>query len=349
MGPCEVVTYAAAIRQALEDAMLADPSVVVFGQAVDDPKPTYQTTAGLADKFGRDRVVNTPLSEEGMTGVAVGMALAGLRPVLVHIRADFLLLSFNQLVNMAAKIRDMYGGRLRCPMVVRIVIGKSWGQGPQHSQGIYQMLLSVPGLKVVAPAFPGAAYLALRAAIRDDDPVIFVEHRLLHDVEGDVDTDEHPDTMIQDQAVVHGEAGDVTLVGVSWMAVECLRAMALLAQKGVRADVVVPTWLAPLDTSLIEASVARTGRLVVVDCSWTFSGWGAEVVARLAEDGILPGGGKIRRLGFAPTACPTSPALEASYYPTASSIAKTAYGLITGDESWEPSGEIAEATFRGPF
>ena len=348
------MSYAAAIRQAREDAMVADPSVVVLGQAVSDPKPTYGTTSGLAEKFGADRVMNTPLSEDGMTGIAVGMALAGLRPVVVHIRADFLLLSFNQIVNMAAKIRHMYGGRLRCPMVVRIIIGKSWGQGPQHSQGVYNQLLGVPGLKIVAPAFPGAAYLALRAAIRDDDPVIFVEHRLCHGLEGDVDTDEHPDTEISGQAVTHEYAGrgagDVTLVGVSWMGVECLRAMSLLATKGIRADVVVPTQLAPLDMSLIESSVARTGRLIVVDCSWVFCGWGAEVVARLAEAGILPARGKIRRLGFAPTACPTSPALEASYYPTAQAIAKTAYALVTKDETWEPPGRAEhEPNFRGPF
>ena len=347
------MTYAQAIRQALEDSMAADDSVVVLGQAVADVRPTYGTAEGLAEKFGADRCFNTPLSEEGMTGAAVGMALAGLRPVLVHIRADFMLLSFNQLVNMAAKVRWMYGGRVKCPLVVRAIIGKSWGNGPQHTQGVYPMLLNVPGLKVVAPAFPGAAYLALRAALREDDPVIFVEHRLCHALEGDVDTDEHPDTELSGQALTHEYAGrgagDVTLVGVSWMGVECLRAMSLLAEKGIRADVVVPTVLAPLGMSLIEASVARTGRLVVVDCSWTFCGWGAEVVARLAEDGILPAGGKIRRMGFAPTACPTSPALEADFYPDAKKIARTAYALITGDEAWEPAAVPADSPFKGPF
>ena len=341
------MTYAAAIRQALDDAMVADPSVIVLGQAVDDPKPSYGTTTGLAEKFGRERCFNTPLSEEGMTGVAVGMALAGLRPVLVHIRADFLLLSMNQLVNMAAKIRWMYGGRLRCPMVVRCVIGKSWGQGSQHSQGVYPMLLGIPGLKIAAPAFPGAAYLALRAAIRDDDPVLFVEHRLCHGLEGEVDTDDHPDTNIYGQAVQHPQAGDVTLVGVSWMAVECLRAARLLAGKGVRADVVVPTWLSPLDSSLIAVSVAKTGHLVVVDNAWVAGGWGAEVAATLCEAGILPAG-QIRRLGFAPTACPTSPALEALYYPTSRSIAKAAMDLL-GQPGWEPPVEAEATTFRGPF
>lgn len=341
------MTYAEAIRQALEDAMTEDDSVIVLGQAIADPKPTYGTTAGLAERFGSARALNTPLSEEAMTGAAVGMALGGMRPVLVHIRMDFVLLSVNQLVNIAAKVSYMYGGRLRCPLVVKGTIGRSWGNGPQHTQGVYPMLLGIPGLKIAAPAFPGAAYLALRAAIRDDDPVLFVEHRLCHGLEGDVDT-EHPDTNIYDQAVQHTpQAGDVTLIGVSWMAVECLRAARLLAGTGVRADVVVPTWLSPLDPSLIAISVAKTGRLVVVDNAWVAGGWGADVAATLCEQGILPAG-QIRRLGFAPTACPTSPALEASYYPNSRSIAKAAMDLL-GEPGWEPPVEAEAVTFRGPF
>lgn len=339
------MTYADAVRQAINDGMAEDASVILMGQAVDDPKPTYGTTSGLADKFGKDRVFNTPLSEEGMTGTAIGMALAGLRPILVHIRMDFIFLSANQLINMAAPLKWMYGGRLRCPIVVRGCVGRSWGQGPQHSKGAYSVFTHIPGLKVAAPAFPGAAYLALRAAIRDDDPVIFVEHRLCHGLEGDVDTDEDADVNIYGQAVQHNPAGDVTLVGVSWMAVECLRAARLLADKGVRADVVVPTWLSPLDTSLIEASVARTGRLVIVDNSWVTCGLGSEIAARLIEVGLKV---QLRRLGFAPSACPTSPALEKSYYPSAKAIAKMAYGLVTGDIGWDPI-EIDNEKFRGPF
>ena len=342
------MTYAQAIRCGLIDSMLEDDAVVVLGQAVSDPKPTYGTTSGLAEKFGKDRCMNTPLSEEGMTGAAVGMALAGLRPVLVHIRADFMLLAMNQLVNMAAKVRWMYGGRLRCPMVIRAIIGKSWGQGPQHSQGVYSLLLGIPGVKVVAPVFPGAAYLALRAAIRDDDPVVFVEHRLLHGIDGTVDTDEDPDVTIQDHLIGWESPGDVTIYAVSYMAVEALRARSLLFDAGVRAEVVVPTWLSPVATGRLEQSVAGTGRLVTVDCSWVACGLGAEVGARLTEAGMLPSG-QFRRLGFAPTACPTSPALEVNYYPTARSIARAAYALVTKDETWEPHAEATEPAWKGPF
>jgi len=146
-----ILTYAEAIREATEQEMDRDPSVIVLGLGVDDPKPIYGTTQGLAAKFGPDRVFNTPLSEEGMTGVAIGAALAGLRPVHVHIRMDFLLLAMNQLINMAAKSRYMYGGSVSVPIVVRSIIGKSWGQGAQHSQGLYSFFMHVPGLKVVTP------------------------------------------------------------------------------------------------------------------------------------------------------------------------------------------------------
>src|SRR3989338_6353179 len=175
-----MLTYAEAIREATLQEMDRDPSVVVMGLGVEDPRPIYGTTRGLAERFGADRVFNTPLAEEGMTGVAIGAALAGLRPIHVHIRMDFLLLAMNQLINMAAKSRYMYGGSVSVPIVVRSIIGKSWGQGAQHSQGLYSFFMHVPGLKVVAPTTPYDAKGCLTAAIRDDNPVIFVEHRILH-------------------------------------------------------------------------------------------------------------------------------------------------------------------------
>ena len=160
--------------------------MVLFGLDVDDPKAIQGTTRGLAEKYGPGRVFGTPLSEDAMTGVAVGMALAGLRPIHVHIRMDFLMLAMNQLVNVAAKCRYMYGGRASVPMVVRSMIGKSWGQGAQHSQGLYSFFMHVPGLKVVAPSTPYDAKGCLIAAIRDDDPVLYVEHRMLHFQSGPV-------------------------------------------------------------------------------------------------------------------------------------------------------------------
>src|SRR5579871_3243625 len=180
------LSYGDAVREATDLEMARDPAVIVFGLDVDDPKAIQGTTRGLVEKFGPERVFGTPLSEDAMTGTAIGMALAGLRPIHVHIRMDFLMLAMNQLVNVAAKCRYMYGGQVSVPLVVRSMIGKSWGQGAQHSQGLYSFFMHVPGLKVVAPATPHDAKGCLIAAVRDDNPVLYVEHRLLHFEHGPV-------------------------------------------------------------------------------------------------------------------------------------------------------------------
>ena len=214
-----------------------------------------------------------------MTGVAIGMALAGLRPIHVHIRMDFLMLAMNQLVNIAAKSRYMYGGQVHVPLVVRSMIGKSWGQGAQHSQGLHSLLHArARACKVVAPTTPYDAKGCLIAAIRDDNPVIFVEHRLLHFQTGPVP--EAPYTVPPGKARVAAPGDDVTLVGISHMQVECLRARSAISQtSGIAAEVIDPIWLSPLDIDTIAASVAKTGRLLVVDNGWTSCGAGAEIVA----------------------------------------------------------------------
>src|SRR5438874_7325904 len=180
------LSYVEAVREATDQEIARDPAVVLFGLDVDDPKAIQGTTRGLAEKYGPGRVFGTPLSEDAMTGAAVGMALAGLRPIHVHIRMDFLLLAMNQLVNVAAKTRYMYGGQVHLPLVVRAMIGKSWGQGAQHSQGLHSFFMHVPGLKVAAPSTPYDAKGCLAAAVRDENPVIYVEHRLLHLQKGPV-------------------------------------------------------------------------------------------------------------------------------------------------------------------
>src|SRR5262249_25548275 len=186
--------------------------VLVVGLDVDDPRAIQGTVRGLVTKYGPERVFGTPLSEDAMTGVAVGMALAGLRPIHVHIRMDFLMLAMNQLVNVAAKSRYMFGGQVAVPMVVRSMIGKSWGQGAQHSQGLYSFFMHVPGLKVVAPTTPHDAKGCLIAAIRDDNPVMYVEHRILHFQQGPVP--EHAYVVAPGKSRVTAIGDDVTLVGI---------------------------------------------------------------------------------------------------------------------------------------
>src|SRR5688572_9267694 len=211
-------SFVEAIREATELEMSRDHNVVVFGLDVDDPKAIQGTTLGLPAKFGAERCFGTPLSEDAMTGAAVGMALAGLRPIHVHIRMDFLLLAMNQLVNVAAKTRYMYGGQVHLPMVVRAMIGKSWGQGAQHSQGLHSLFMHVPGMKVVAPATPYDAKGCLAAAVRDDDPVLYVDHRLLHFTSGPVPEGDYEVRPGKARVTAKGE--DITLVGVSYMQVE---------------------------------------------------------------------------------------------------------------------------------
>lgn len=350
-GP-RLLSYVAALNEALAQEMDLDPTVFVFGLDVDDHKGIQGSTRGLLERFGPERVFGTPLSEDAMTGVAIGAALAGMRPVHVHIRMDFLMLCMNQLVNMAAKYRYMYGGAAGVPMTVRAMIGKSWGQGAQHSQGLHAMLMHVPGLKVVAPSNAHDAKGCLIAAIRDDDPVLVVEHRLLYFSEAYVPEEAYAAPLGRARRLTEGD--DLTLVGVSNMVPECLRAQELLSEVGIAAEVIDPISLVPLDDATIAASVSRTGRLLVVDNAWTTCGASAEIIARVAER-LEPGAAPVmRRMGYAPATCPTTPALERLYYPNPATIAATAHALVRPEAAaWEPAPERAELAyqtqFRGPF
>lgn len=339
------ISYAQAICEATAQEMERDERVIVIGQGVDDFKGFVGTTKGLVEKFGHDRVMDTPLSEDGMTGVAIGLALAGLRPIHTHIRMDFTLLAMNQIVNIAAKSRYMFGGTVKLPLTIRTVIGRSWGQGAQHSQGLHSLFAHIPGLIVVAPSTPFDAKGCLIASIRDDNPVIFVEHRMAHLSKGIVPEESY--TVPLGKARVLSPGNDVTIVGVSYMVVECLRAAHRLATAGISAEVVDPVTLNPLDSETITESVRKTRRLIVVDTAWTFCGMTAEIVAQIAER--LPGT-MVRRLGYAPVPCPTTKNLENLFYPNATTIAAEAHQLVRG-QPWEPPHEEAPEIieFKGPF
>lgn len=340
-----IISYAEAICEATAQEMERDPRVVVIGQGVDDFKGFVGTTSGLAEKFGPDRVMDTPVAEDGMTGVAIGMALAGLRPIHTHIRMDFMLLAVNQLINMAAKSRYMSGGAVHVPLTVRTVIGRSWGQGAQHSQGLHSMYAHVPGLKVVAPSTPYDAKGCLVSAIRDNNPVIFVEHRLAHLSKGIVPTELY--TVPLGKARVLAPGSDVTIVGISHQVVECMRAAKKLADVGLHAEVIDPVTLNPLDIETIIASALKTRHLLVVDTAWTFCGMTAEIVAQVSE---RSSGISCRRIGFAPVPCPTTRNLENLFYPSASKIAGAAHELVRGT-TWQPPDEVAQeiVEFKGPF
>jgi pyruvate/2-oxoglutarate/acetoin dehydrogenase E1 component len=343
------LSYVEAIAEATDQEMAQDASVIVFGLDVDDPKAIQGTTKGLLEKYGHERVFGTPLSEDAMTGAAIGMALAGLKPIHVHIRMDFLMLSMNQLVNVAAKSCYMYGGQVSIPLVVRSMIGKSWGQGAQHSQGLYSFFMHVPGLKVVAPTTPYDAKGCLIAAIRDENPVIYVEHRILHFQKGPVPESAY--TVLPGKARVTAIGEDITLVGISYMQVECLRALRYLEEAGISAEVIDPIWLSPLDIDTIAESVRKTGRLCVADNGWTTCGASAEIIAQVMErlQGVCEV--RVRRMGFAPVTCPTTPSLEAHFYPNGLTIAAAAYELVKGKSDWLPveRADLKDIEFKGPF
>jgi len=345
-----ILSYVDAIREATDQEMERDPSVILFGLDVDDPKAILGTTKGLSEKYGPSRVFGTPLSEDAMTGVAIGMALGGLRPIHVHIRMDFLMLAMNQLINVAAKTHYMYGGQEHVPLVVRALIGKSWGQGAQHSQALYSFFMHVPGLKVVAPTTPYDAKGCLIEAIRDNNPVLFIEHRLLHFQKGPVHEVSYQVPPGKARVVTTG--GDITVVGISYMQIECLRAQRYLQDVGITAEIIDPIWLSPLDIDTIVKSVRKTGKLLVIDNAWLTCGASAEILAQVTQQlqGIREV--RIRRMGFAPVTCPPTPSLEELFYPNGRTIASAAFEMVAnGDQKWMPDErpDLKHVEFKGPF
>jgi pyruvate/2-oxoglutarate/acetoin dehydrogenase E1 component len=348
-----LIRYVDALREAFELEMQRDPKVFLFGLDVDDYKGIQGSTLGLVEKFGKDRVFGTPLSEDAMTGVAIGAAMAGYRPIHTHIRMDFMLLCMNQLVNMAAKSHYMYNGQVKVPLVVRTMIGRSWGQGGQHSQALHSLFMHIPGLKVVAPANAHDVKGCMIAAIRDNNPVIFIEHRLLYATEGYVPTGSYEVTLGQARILTKGS--DVTIVAISHMVMEALRAKQHLEAIGISAEVIDPITLWPLDMDTIMKSAQKTGRLLIVDNAWLTCGASSEIMTRAVE--MSQNEGKetpvLARMGFAPTTCPTTRPLENLFYPNGRTIAAKAYEMIKGKnaKAWEPPADAKTEidTFKGPF
>ena len=350
-----LLKYSSSIAECCAQEMERDENVFVFGLDVDDHKEIQGSTRGLLKKFGKDRCFTTPLSEDGMTGVAIGAAMAGMRPIHVHIRMDFITLCVNQLVNIAAKAHYMYNGVLTVPLVIRTIVGRSWGQGAQHSQALHSMFMHVPGIKVVAPSNAYDAKGLLSAAIRDNNPVIFMEHRLLYNTEAYVPVENYVCELGKGRIMFEGN--DITVVGISHMVLESMRAKKYLEQVDISAEVIDPISLRPLDLELIKKSVEKTGKLLVVDNGWLACGATSEIITRVIEE--LPNGvnGKpilVKRMGFADTPCPTTRCLEDLFYPNGKTIADVAYKMLNpGDKiNWdsiskESALEIDE--FKGPF
>ena len=311
-----------AILEAIDQSMAADDSVYIVGLGVPDPKGIFGTTAGLQDKYGARRVMDMPTSENGMTGVIIGSAVSGLRPIMTHQRIDFALLSMEQIVNQAAKWRYMYGGQGGVPLVIRMIVGRGWGQGPQHSQSLEALFAHIPGLKVVLPATPSDAKGLMAAAIQDDDPVIFIEHRWIYGVSGPVP--EELFTVPLGKANVAREGDDVSIVASSFMTLESLRAADMLKELGVSAEVVDLRTIRPLDTETVNSSVRKTGRVVAVDNSWKQGGVAGEILAAVAEECFSSLNAPPQRVAQPDSPSPSTPALANVFYPRAMEIARTA-------------------------
>lgn len=341
-----LMTYGQAMRDALRVAMEKDPAVFVMGIGVDDHKAVFGSTKGLVERFGKGRVFDTPISEAAMTGIAIGAALGGMKPVHIHIRNDFLYLAMDQLLNIAAKWRYMFGGKMKIPIVIRACIGRSWGQGAQHSQSLQSFFMHVPGLKVAMPTTPYEAKGILLAAISDPDPVVMIEHRLLYD-----HSEEVPESYYEfplGKAVVRREGKDITLVANSYMALECLKVAEVLKEQDIEVEIVDPVSLAPLDTETLLNSVRKTGRLLIVDCGWTTCGVSAEIAALAAEKAFEALKGPIQRLGNQPVPCPVSKPLEDLFYPRPAEIVSRVCEMMDRDAPKEEA-TIPGRKFKGPF
>jgi acetoin:2,6-dichlorophenolindophenol oxidoreductase subunit beta len=345
--------FSEAVREAIDLCMERDPSVYFMGLGATDPKAIFGTTRGLEAKYGSKRVLDMPCAENGMTGIAIGSALVGMRPIMVHQRIDFALLAMEQIVNQAAKWHFMFGGKKSVPLVVRLLVGRGWGQGPQHSQCLHNWFAHIPGLRVVVPSCSADAKGLLISAIEDDNPVIFIEHRWLHNIGGPVPEGTYRVPLGKARTVRPGN--DVTIVGISHMVLEAYRAALALADQGIEAEVIDPRSLRPFDHQSLLESVERTGRLVVADPGWQHGGFAAEIVARVAE----AMGPRLkcapRRIALPECPTPTSPALATHFYPGAAQIANAAYEMIRGGPMPATSlrdsgfGDVPDKSFTGPF
>ena len=321
-----VVSYVGAINEALALALEENPRVFVLGQGVDDPSAMFGTTRGLQERFGRERVFDTPLSEEAMMGVSTGAAMNGMRPVYMHNRPDFVLIAFNQLVTHAAKLHFMDNGQTTVPLVVWAAIGRGWGSGAQHSQAIHGMLLGVPGLKIVMPSTPHDAKGLLLSAIVDNNPVCVFEHRWLMKKDGIVP--EGPYRVPIGKGIYRRRGSDVTIVGASHAIELGAQAAATLASEGIEADVIDLRTIKPLDEAIVLESLHKTGRLLVVDTAWMKGGVCAEIGCLAAEKGFRDLKAPVCRIGLPDVPTPAGFTLEQFYYPDAPRIATAARTLV---------------------
>ncbi len=326
------ITYCDALREGIDQALAHDPRVFAIGLDADD---RFGVFGSMRDLSHPERVLGTPIAENAMTGVALGAALSGLRPIHVHLRVDFMLVAMDQIVNYVAKWEDMFDRQVRVPMVIRGIVGRGWGCGAQHSQTLHGWFAHVPGLKVVTPATPYDAKGLLLASVADDSPVVFLEHRWLYKNVGDVPPELY--TLPLGKANVLHRGDKLTVVANSLAAVHSLTA---IEQHRLDVELIDPRTIKPLDVDTIVASVRRTGRLLVVDYDFPFGGFGAEVIAQVTERAFASLRQPPQRVCFPDRGMPSSGVLERAYYPAPDRLAAVMQRLVAG--SAVAAGEAVE-------
>ncbi len=335
-----------AVHQATLQAMEKDPSVFLIGVGIIDPRAVWGTLSGALEKYGTHRVIEGPLSEDVLTGACIGAATLGLRPVLVHHRIDFVMLTMNQLINHAAKWPDMFGHRQKVPMVVRAVVGRGWGNGPQHTQSHHALFSHVPGLKTVVPSNPKDAKGLLLSAIESDDPVIYIEHRWLHEDEAAVPEEYY--TVPIGKAAVARAGSDLTVVAIGPMVGEALKAATELELSGLSLEVIDLRSIHPIDYDMVIRSVSKTGRLLVADADWGPCGVAAEIISTVSERAFESLKKAPIRIVWPNISVPSSQVIEAQFYPGAKEMEGAAMELCDVKHERERVQSTVKK-FEGPF
>lgn len=347
------IKFVQALNEAMDLCMAKDPKVVIMGLGVPDAAAIFGSTKGLVEKYGPKRVLDMPVSENAITGVVLGAAINGMRPVMTHLRLEFAMLAIDQIVNQAAKWHYMFGGQASAPLVIRMIVGRGWGQGPQHSQSLHAWFAHVPGLKVVMPSTPYDAKGLLISAIEDNNPVVCIEHRWLYGIHGPVPEGLYRVPLGQPNVLRRGK--HVTVVASSYMTLEAVRAADELLEEGLEVEIIDMRTLNPFDETQILESVRKTGNVVVVDTGWRSVGFAAEVLARVVEQCLDDLKVPPVRLTLPDLPTPTTRALSNYYYPLAHDIAAAAR-CVAGRPA-KPGPEIKpeafldapDPSFTGPF
>jgi acetoin:2,6-dichlorophenolindophenol oxidoreductase subunit beta len=321
-----ILQYSLAINEALYQMMSRDKRVFLIGQGVKSPWYVGNTAKGLLEKFGTSRVIDTPVSENGITGAAVGAAIAGMKPVVVHPRMDFMFYAFDPIINEAANWHYMTGGKATVPVVIWGIINRGGEQAAQHSQSLHSIFAHIPGLKVVMPSTPYDAKGLMAAAIQDENPVVFIDDRWLYRAEGHVPPEFY--TVPIGKGVIRKKGTDITIAAISYMAPEALEAAQELEQAGISAEVLDLRSAKPLDQELIIRSVSKTKRLVVADVGWKTGGLSAEIAAIVAEKIGTDLREPICRIALPDVPAPASKTLETVYYPRSKDIVITVKKII---------------------